>query len=177
MQKCNKMQQGKHSARKPPKLIILVICKTSSQAPRCTIWKVHKLRSSQAKKLTSWHIDRLPDWQDEKRTEWRDDRMTKGQYNRMTKVAKSCQMLPKVVKNGIGNKSWQKLLNFAKRHDDMTTWWHYGTMARWHDDTMTRWHDDTLTRWRDDAMTQWHDDTMTRWHDDTLTRGHQRHKK
>ena len=25
-------QQGKHSARKPPKLIILLICKTSSQA-------------------------------------------------------------------------------------------------------------------------------------------------
>ena len=29
------IKQGKHSARKPPKLIILLICKTSSQVPRC----------------------------------------------------------------------------------------------------------------------------------------------
>ena len=33
----DKYKQGKHSARKPPKLIILVICKTSLQAPRCAI--------------------------------------------------------------------------------------------------------------------------------------------
>ena len=46
------LQQGKHSARKPPKLIIM-ICKTSSQALRCASRKVLKLRSSEAGKLTN----------------------------------------------------------------------------------------------------------------------------
>jgi len=83
------LKQGKHSARKPPKHIILVICKTSLQAPRSVIWKLHKLRSSQARKLTSWHVDRLPDWQNEKSTEWRDDNMTAWLKDRMTKVVKN----------------------------------------------------------------------------------------
>jgi len=100
--------------------------------------------------------------------------MTKGQYNRMTKVAKSCQMLPKVVKNGIGNKSCQTLLKDMMTwwYDDMMTWWHDDTITWWYDDTMTRWHYGTMTRWHDDTMTGWHDDTMTRWHDDMMTGWH-----
>ena len=37
------VKQGKHSARKPPKLIIILICKTSSA--------MRKLKSSKAEKL------------------------------------------------------------------------------------------------------------------------------
>jgi len=44
----NVIQQGKHSPRKPPKLIILLICKTSAE--------MRKLLSSQAEKLTSYII-------------------------------------------------------------------------------------------------------------------------
>ena len=122
------IKQGKHSARKPPKLIILLNCKTSLQAPRCASWKVHKLRrsqaqkftswedhklrSSQASKLTSWQIEELPDWQNGKRAEWRDVKMTIWHVDRMTKVTKLCQRYQNRQKK-VG-KHCQTLPNVAK---------------------------------------------------------------
>ena len=87
-------QQGKHSARKPPKLIIPLICQTSSHALKCvreklTSWEAQKLATWQAVKMTKGQNDKTERWVYDKMTGWQDDRMTRQQHD------KSCQMLPK----------------------------------------------------------------------------------
>ena len=172
------------------------------QVDRCWLqWQLHldrsssssksinKLQDAQAEKLTSWQIDRLPDWQDDKRTEWQDeemkiwqdDKMTRWQDDRMTRQQdyRSCQILPKAVKNGKFTKRWQILPNFAK------SCWRLPNVAnRLQKLTKIAKYCNKLSKVTKNFqllakvvkscqnLTWWHKwwngDTMTKWHDDMM---------
>ena len=66
-------KQGKHTARKPPKLIILQYVK---QANKLQDAQTEKLTSWEAHKLTNWQANILTGFQTDKRTEWQDVNMT-----------------------------------------------------------------------------------------------------
>ena len=85
-----------------------------------------------------------------------------------------CQKTPKVVKNSKqlpkDGKSCQKIVKSWR--DDVMIWhediWYDDGMTRWRDGVMTWWHDDMMSWCQLDMMSWWYD-MMTWWRDDTMT--------